>query len=71
VKIVVNGERRELPEEATVAAAVAVAAAGVEASGRGLAVAVQGDVIPRGEWGSRRLEDGQRVEVVRAVQGGC
>ena len=50
--------------------AAAVEAAGGESSGRGLAVAVDGDVVPRGEWQDRVLEEGQRVEVLRAVQGG-
>lgn len=68
MNVVVNGEPRELPGEATVASAVA--AAGEDLGGRGLAVAVDGDVVPRGQWGERSLEDGQRVEVLRAVQGG-
>ncbi len=68
MKVLLNGERLELPSASTVAAAVE--AAGGEPSGRGLAVAVDGDVVPRGEWPSRVLEEGQRVEVLRAVQGG-
>lgn len=63
-----NGERTELPEEATLADAVAAAGAGEEA--RGLAAAIDGDVVPRGEWGGRKLAEGEEIEVVRAVQGG-
>ena len=37
---------------------------------RGVAVAVQGEVVPRSEWSHRTLSVGDRVEVVRAVQGG-
>jgi sulfur carrier protein len=33
-------------------------------------VAVEGEVIPRAEWGSTPLAEGQRVEVLTAVQGG-
>jgi sulfur carrier protein len=38
--------------------------------GRGVAVAVDGEVIPRGAWRDTELRDGARVEVVIAVQGG-
>ncbi len=36
----------------------------------GIAVAVDAEVARRGVWLTRRLEDGARVEIVRAVQGG-
>jgi sulfur carrier protein len=68
VNVTVNGEPRELRESARVADAVA--AAGAERTGRGVAVAVDGEVVPRGEWDGFELHDGQRVEVLRAVQGG-
>jgi sulfur carrier protein len=38
--------------------------------GRGIAAAVDGEVIPRAEWQATELADGQRIEVVQAVQGG-
>jgi sulfur carrier protein len=63
-----NGESRELPDGATVG--TAVREAGVTGNGRGVAVAVDGEVVPQGEWESTDLREGQRVEVVRAVQGG-
>ena len=63
-----NGEQRDLP--AGVSLAAAVEAAGTPAGRRGIAVAVDGEVVPRGEWERIQLEDGQRVEVVQAVQGG-
>jgi sulfur carrier protein len=37
---------------------------------RGSAVAVDGAVVPRGQWPSYRLQDGASVEIVQAVQGG-
>jgi len=63
-----NGEPVELPDGASVSDAVARAGAG--AGGRGLAVAVDGEVVPRGSWETTELADGQSVEVVGAVQGG-
>lgn len=37
---------------------------------RGVAVAVDGEVVPRGTWDTTTLHDGARVEMVGAVQGG-
>ena len=37
---------------------------------RGVAVAVNGQVIPRSQHASTQLTDGARVEIVTAVQGG-
>ncbi|MEU1589289.1 sulfur carrier protein ThiS [Micromonospora sp. NPDC005710] len=37
---------------------------------RGVAVAVNGEVVPRTGWPARALHDGDRVEVLTAAQGG-
>ena len=66
--VTLNGRPRELPRDATVEAAVREA--GAPEAGRGVAVAVDGEVVPRGEWRRTRLREGQQVEVLRAVQGG-
>jgi sulfur carrier protein len=66
--IEVNGERVELDAPATVAAVVEQAGAG--GGRRGVAVAIDGEVVPRSAWDSTELSDGQRVEVVGAIQGG-
>ena len=66
--VTLNGDRRILPEGATVQDAVE--AAGASGDGRGVAVALDGEVVPRGEWPATPLEDGREVEVLHAVQGG-
>jgi len=66
--IELNGRTVELPARATVADAVVEAAADGES--RGVAVAVDGQVVRRAEWEKTRLQSAQNVEVVRAVQGG-
>ena len=38
--------------------------------GRGVAVAVDAEVVPRGQWGAHELQEGARVEILRAIQGG-
>ena len=68
MRVVVNGEPRELPAGTTVAGVI-VSLPGVP-EGRGAAVALDGEVVPRGEWQRTELTDGARVEVVVAVQGG-
>ena len=37
---------------------------------RGVAVALDGEVVPRGEWSATALDEGREVEVLHAVQGG-
>jgi sulfur carrier protein len=66
--VVLNGEARDLREGATVADAVD--ASGAPQSRAGVAVAVDGEVVPRSRWSDDTLSDGQRVEVLQAVQGG-
>ncbi|HEY5319152.1 MAG TPA: sulfur carrier protein ThiS [Solirubrobacteraceae bacterium] len=66
--VAVNGAATELPEGATVARVLSQLE--VPSVARGVAVAVQGEVIPRGEWVSTALRDGDRVEVLSAIQGG-
>ena len=40
------------------------------AAPRGMAVAVNGEVIPRGQYATIELTEGATVEIVTAVQGG-
>ena len=67
MRVVLNGRDHALPEGATVEAAVAASGA---PSQRGVAVAVDGEVVPRGSWTTTELREGQKVEVLHAVQGG-
>jgi sulfur carrier protein len=68
MKVTVNGESVELAEGATVRDAVLEA--GAEPGARGVAVAVDGEVVPHSRI-ETPLEPGQRVEVVAAIQGGA
>ena len=64
--VTVNGAVLDLADGATVADVVATR---VEDQRR-VAVARNGEVVPRSEWATTQLEHGQRVEVLRAAQGG-
>jgi sulfur carrier protein len=68
VIVTVNGERRELPSSATVANVVELLDVGVGA--RGVAVALDGEVVTRARWPQTELQDGARIEIVAAIQGG-
>jgi sulfur carrier protein len=68
VTVLVNGERRELAPGTTVSALLD--ALDVPGGVRGVAVAVDAEVVPRGEWDTTELGDGARVEVLHAIQGG-
>ncbi|MEU4566736.1 sulfur carrier protein ThiS [Micromonospora sp. NPDC023956] len=66
MELTVNGVGRSLPDTATVADLVGA----VTADRRGVAVAVNGEVVPRSGWPAATLRDGDRVEVLGAAQGG-
>ncbi|HTW41182.1 MAG TPA: sulfur carrier protein ThiS [Solirubrobacteraceae bacterium] len=66
--IVLNGERSDVRPGATVAELLA--RLGLDADARGVAVAVDGEVIPRGRWDSCPVPADARVEVLTAMQGG-
>jgi len=70
VEFSLNGETVIAPAGATVAWAVSRTAADASAA-RGLAVALDGEVVPRSAWERTPLVPGSRVEVVAAIQGGA
>ena len=66
--VLVNGEPRQVRDGTTIAALVEEL--GVAAGARGVAVALDAEVVPRGQWAGRVLPEGAQVEVVNAIQGG-
>ena len=64
--LTINGERREFDDGVTLADLVAATLP----TDRGVAVAVDGEVAPRGTWSGLALRDGQAIELLTAVQGG-
>jgi sulfur carrier protein len=65
VTVALNGEPRAV-DDITVAQLVRE----LTDEERGVAVAVDGEVVPRSAWATTTVHDGQDVEVLRAVQGG-
>jgi len=66
MKVLVNGEPADLADDETVHGIVIALGRGH----RGIAVAVNGEVVPRSRWEATRLRDDDRVEVLTAAQGG-
>jgi sulfur carrier protein len=64
--ILLNGTRRD----GTPNLAALLDELGLGPAARGVAVAVDGEVVPRSQWADLTLADGSRVEVVDAIQGG-
>ena len=64
--LIVNGEASEIETPVTITELLAA----MDVPKRGVAVAVDGEVVPRSTWEAYALIDGTRVEVLTAVQGG-
>jgi sulfur carrier protein len=66
MEVQVNGDWRVFPDGTTVAGLL-------EALGtppRGIAVALDGEVVRRGDWADVVVPAGARLEILTAVQGG-
>jgi len=66
VQITVNGQPRESADGLSLAELVR----DISDRSTGIAVAVNGEVVPRGSWSGTAVQPGDRVDVVTAVQGG-
>ncbi|MEV5202176.1 sulfur carrier protein ThiS [Streptomyces sp. NPDC053720] len=66
LSVSVNGEARPVAAGTTLAALVTT----LTTAHSGVAAAVNETVVPRGRWSTAVLADGDRVEVLTAVQGG-
>ena len=66
--VTVNGVRRQLEPGATVASVVALLEVAPDA--RGVAVALDGEVVTRSRWSQTTVDEGAMVEIVSAIQGG-
>lgn len=67
MRLRVNGQWREL-EAPTLAALLE--SLGIQRERRGIAVAVNGEVVRRDRWDSFHLNENDEIEVIHAVQGG-
>ena len=68
MRVTLNGVVRQLAHEECVTRLVRLA--GVEPGEPGVAVAVDGEVVPRREWDLTTIRENAMVEIVRAAAGG-
>ncbi|GAA2337258.1 sulfur carrier protein ThiS [Saccharopolyspora halophila] len=66
MNVVINGDAREVAADATLASVLQ----DFGVAERGVAVAVDGAVVPRASWPDTALRPGATIEVLTAVQGG-
>lgn len=66
--VTINGERRQVAASATVASVIE--SMDVTPGARGVAVALDGEVVTRSRWSDTELADGARIEIVAAIGGG-
>ena len=66
MNVFVNGERRQVAADTALDAVVR----SLTASPSGVAAALNETVVPRAQWAATVLGEGDRVEVLTAVQGG-
>jgi sulfur carrier protein len=68
IQVTVNGQRQDIERGAVLVEMLR--RLGIAVDTTGVAVAVNDTVVPRSGWTTQRLQDGDAVEIIRAVQGG-
>lgn len=68
LRVIVNGEEKKLDREITVMELLDL----MEIKFRevGLAVAINEEVVPKSEYNTRKVREGDRIEIVQLVGGG-
>jgi sulfur carrier protein len=65
--ITLNGDTTDVPADTSLEALLVRSGHPVR---RGLAIAMNGEVVPRGRWTEQRVNEGDVVELLAATQGG-
>lgn len=65
--VTLNGREMDIPGRPSIDDVLAILK---YESARGVALAVDGTVVPKSQWSDLRIRSGMRIEVLRAVQGG-
>jgi sulfur carrier protein len=68
MKLIVNGKEREMTGADDVV--TLLRELGIAPDRTGTAVARNDEVVPRARWSETRLAEGDRIEIITAVQGG-
>jgi sulfur carrier protein len=68
MNLTINGKQESIEGSPTISEVIA--RLGKDPAGKGLAVALNGEVVPRSKWDQRRVETDDRIELLEAAQGG-
>jgi sulfur carrier protein len=68
MELTVNGDAKQVDTGTTLADLLGML--GMDRAARGIAVAVNDAVIPQPSWHKKTLSDGDKIEIIHAVQGG-
>ncbi|MFQ3598856.1 MAG: sulfur carrier protein ThiS [Chloroherpetonaceae bacterium] len=66
--IIINGKPTELPYALTLSEILIQN--GVTSEQKGIAVAYNDEVVMKSQWNKLKVQEGDRLEIVRATQGG-
>lgn len=67
MKVSINSKEYELPDNSTINQALK----SIDFSDvSGTAIAINSEVVPRNQWGIKKIENNDRILVIRATQGG-
>jgi len=66
MKIQLNGEFREIPEDSTAQQLVEL----LEFNGKRLAMEINREIVPRSLYAETMLHEGDQIEIVHAIGGG-
>ncbi|MDO8990898.1 MAG: sulfur carrier protein ThiS [Sideroxyarcus sp.] len=66
ITVIINGESRQLPANATVASLIDE----MGLTGKRIALERNGEIVPRSTFSTRQLAAGDKLEIVVAVGGG-
>ena len=70
MKIIINGDERDFPETSNPFTLAALVEA-LDMKADRVAVELNRDIVPRDRWTNTQLHEGDRLEVVHFVGGGC
>ena len=70
MQIILNGEAHTLPNETAESFYIADLIEQLGLTGQRLAIELNGDIVPRSQHATFALNDGDKVEIVRAIGGG-
>jgi len=66
MEVIINGEVQHFPDNTHILDMVHL----LFLEGRRIAIEINGEVIPRSQYPARRLQDNDKIEIIRAVGGG-